>query len=565
MHQGQALLALAGTYPSLMKMVIEAVANAIDAEATLVTVNINFKGRVILVRDNGTGRSKAEFEQALGSVSKSIKDTTKIGRFGRGLIAPLGKCDQFYFTSCPRDAKGNGYIEWKFVTSELCAMEKIEGIPHRQRTDLYFKDGDRPIGATNPVPWRTELRVENLYDDKVSATLGKIDIDELEDHLVSRFGPSLKQLNGKVQVEITARDGSHVTREIRAQEFAGRKIPPAEYKAGTGKVIFRLFHITPSTRTKGLIKKVQVGESKNPYRIDFKTFADHLEGFLDEDIVEALNSGVFSGEILGTHVQWAPQRTGFVDDENLSNFCIAIGDWYRQEGKKHVEEANNRTLQEKRQANALKSQLVIKPLIDEKFKDLLKSFTYGSIGKGHATEPAWSVDGNAGMSSAQPAPKKDEGTGHEETPDDEKKTRKSHKPATAAGPKGQERTYTKDRNQGLTLSPESLPGSSNPWELDVTHGKLILNTRHPFYFKCEEQSDATLQRYQEAVTVYALTHEQLRQINSLGEDATENQFVSFVALLDSQVFLILNADRLTGRAGGKKPKAKADAAKVEGQ
>ena len=138
-NQGRALCKIAGEYPTLYESIMEAVQNAIDANATEINIVLNRKSQHLAIRDNGDGVTMQEFEVALSKVCESVKERGKLGQFGIGLISPLGKCKYFTFISSPSRARTEGYVEWKFVTDDIRAQALNVTVPHRQRVDLVSK------------------------------------------------------------------------------------------------------------------------------------------------------------------------------------------------------------------------------------------------------------------------------------------------------------------------------------------------------------------------------------------------------------------------------------------
>ena len=109
LHIGRALLQVASAYPTLRKVIAEATQNALDANASKIIIDVNLKDRQVTIQDNGDGVSEEAFNEAIQMICESRKllgtDQKKLGRFGIGLIAGLGKCKEFCFISRP---KGRG-------------------------------------------------------------------------------------------------------------------------------------------------------------------------------------------------------------------------------------------------------------------------------------------------------------------------------------------------------------------------------------------------------------------------------------------------------------------------
>src|SRR3989344_771476 len=282
-HEGEPLLKLAGYYPRILDVLLESVQNCIDKDAQLIMIGINQKSRQISIRDDGEGVSQHEFEKALTSVSSSIKKKDKLGRFGLGLVSPLGKCEKFSVTSTPkRDPRG--YLEWSSVTDDLRGQDKIAGIPMRTRPDLQFSrgEGHNARGTTN-VPWRTEVRMEHYTQDR---QINRVTIQSLREGIVDRFGPSMRRKKTLVVITITNENGDRNTQEIRAKEFEGTKLQDVEIlERDSGRTKFSLY--LAKKTDKGRRGKVLIGEASNDFRLDFGTFNRSLPDVcqISDDVV----------------------------------------------------------------------------------------------------------------------------------------------------------------------------------------------------------------------------------------------------------------------------------------
>ena len=114
-HFGQTLRNQADMYPTIAACIKELVSNGLDAGASRIEVIYNLKNRSLVVQDNGRGRSPEDFQRDLMNVGNSSKrgDKSKIGRYGIGMMSPLGKCTRFVFTSWD-GRKDQPYIEFTF-------------------------------------------------------------------------------------------------------------------------------------------------------------------------------------------------------------------------------------------------------------------------------------------------------------------------------------------------------------------------------------------------------------------------------------------------------------------
>ena len=123
-HTGQALLDNARYYPTVRRVALEFIQNELDAEATRIKLQLDYKKRQLIIQGNGKGISVAQFEHDLRTVcdakgnvkqSKTNKSNfKKFGRWKKALFSPLGKCARYLFTSCPRP-QTNNYTTWEFL------------------------------------------------------------------------------------------------------------------------------------------------------------------------------------------------------------------------------------------------------------------------------------------------------------------------------------------------------------------------------------------------------------------------------------------------------------------
>lgn len=565
-HQGSALLKLASFYPRLLDVLLEEVQNCIDKGARMVQVIINQKTRNIAIRDDGDGVSQHEFEQALTSISKTMKDRKKgkLGRFGLGLISPLGKCERFVFTSTSkRDPRA--YLEWTFVTKDLEEQETIRGIPMRARQDLLFRRGDsHNVRGTTTVPWRTEVRIEHYTNDR---QINRVSLESLREGILDRFGPSMRRNQVVVTVRLTHESGECSTLDIKAKDFEGVKLPDAtiEDRSNKSRTWFKLY-LARKTE-KGRRGKVLVGEVDNDFRFDFSTFVRYLgDGFdLADEAVAALKSGVFEGEILNDVVQLHENRKTFLANEALLSFCAAIEEWFELHGKKHFKAAQEEKQEERYQTLGTRSMRVIEEMLKlPAFSGLLKaidSFKKGSIGPGHAeyagkTSPDTSiaVRGNTGRSNE----------GRENTGDSEGRTPPQNdlpkdRPLTVVGPRGVNRTIVRGHSTGLQLAHVAMPGSQSLWVLDEVMGVLKINVLHPLWLQCEEHNDRSLMRFQEYLMLQAL-----------GLQAAPQDWAQFARLVFDELnapyaYMLVHGDALAGRLPGGRAKGPVEKAETPAQ
>ncbi|MGE5298108.1 MAG: ATP-binding protein [Acidobacteriaceae bacterium] len=548
-HEGEALLKLAGYYPRIIDVLFETVQNCIDKAAERIMITVNQKSRTISVRDDGEGVTQAEFERALTSVSSTIKKHDKLGRFGLGLISPLGKCVRFTFTSTPRREPRN-YLEWCFVTEDLRAQDKISGIPMRTRPELQFMRGENLQQKTahgkvlNCVSWRTEVRIESYTPDR---QINKVTFDSLREGILERFGTAMRRKKTIVIVTITDEDGSRTSQEIRAKEFEGNRLPEEEYREhDSGKTIFKLF--LAKKTAKGRRGKVLIGEASNDYRLDFATFNRSLPEVcqLSDELVAALKSGFFEGEILNSKVKLHAGRKGFEANDALAGLCSTIEEWFKKHGQDHFKEAQEQRQEERYQMLGVRSMRVIEELLKHPtFEVLLKaigSFRKGSIGEGHVEHKgkespitAISVTASAGQEAGG------EGDSEPRTKSEPEIEKIGHHPLTVVGPRGSRRVVVKSNSLGLQLMHDAMQGSDCLWALDDETGLLKINVLHPLWRQCEEHSDKTLMRFQEYLMLQAL------ELKAAPADWSSFARLVLDELNGPYVYMLINADVLAGR------------------
>ncbi|MBI4127613.1 MAG: ATP-binding protein [Parcubacteria group bacterium] len=518
--------------------------NALDEEATKVWVTINRRARNLTISDNGLGKNQKEFEKALRSVCQSVKDSSKMGRFGVGLIAPLGKCERYTFLSTPKD-EPRGFIEWTFVTDEIRAQRVVSGIPRAARTDLVFELQGRH--GQQRVPWRTEMRIENFTTDRM---ISRISGESLKAEILDRYSPVMRKYETVVSIRIKDLDGRDLPPLVfSAKPFEGE---PLEVQTITdldaGPTIFELY-IARKT-AKGRKGQVTVGEVGNDYRINFATFARSVNDWLplSEEVISVFTSGIFEGQILSTNAKFHPNRKGFEKNDALTGLCACIDAWFRKVGHQHFQEVREARQERRYQELGIQSMRVIDAVLkNPAFKDLLevvKSFGKGTVGVGHTEPPKEIVEGVQQESSLsiegpslQPKPRKNGDNHPKGTPE---KDKKAHVPLTVTGPHGKQRVTVRSDSSGLQFLFDSMSGSSKAWELEIETGILRFNVRHPLWEQCE-RNDKTLMRYIEYVAIQAVT------FHTIPLNWAEVVGIAYDDLLKAYVFTLLHADEVAKR------------------
>lgn len=501
-HMGEAFCRVASDYPTILDVILEQIQNALDADAKTVSVVLNRKTRHIAIRDDGDGVTRAQFEESLQGVCLSQKEIGKLGRFGIGLISPLDKCHTSTFTSCARGVQ-NGYMEWTFVTEDIRRQARDVRIPCRARPDVFYiktKGQSGPKGATT-VMWRTEVNIIQYSTDKFISRITSI--DALAEAIFERFGAVMRRNKVVLNLKFVNQDGTAEIREgIKAKLFTGRSLGEVIINnPDAGKVSIRLF-LAPKT-TKGQNGKVLVGEADNDYRFGFNLLARSPESMLNDEVVSALTSGVFEGEILAEKVTLHSTRKLFERDDAFLGFCTAVETWFQNHGAKHLEDVKEARRDIRYQDLGLESLREIEEMLrNPAFADILSvlsSFKLGSTGSGHTPrakgiqdelpDPSHTKSHNKGGG------KSDQSNAIDNSPD--------HNSFTVVGPRGTQRTMAKRDSVGLQFSYIAMDGSDRLWELDIRQGILHFNVNHPIWVACDV-SDRKVRQLQETVAINAL-------------------------------------------------------------
>ena len=381
-HEGNALLQLAKSYPLLIDVIRECVQNALDSSATSIWVAVNYPKRTVTVRDNGNGVGVEKFEKALNSVCHSIKTRADdLGQFGIGLISPLGKCEEFTFTSTPKAA--TRFKRWRFVTTDLESQAKIDRIPVEDMPQFVYGQTKAPSREKTFVPWRTEVALREITTDRV---ISRIPLDDLKDSILSRFGEKMRKVGSTIVIRIVHGRGKAEEKEtFVAPEFQGERLPIVRYTGkDCGKTEIELYLSRKTTA--GRKGKVLVGIKYDLFRVDFHRFSASC-GLFSEEVTDILNSGIFEGRIISEKCALLKERNGFEMSDPLVEFCTHIEQWVREEGIKHVARIKDEQRDQRYQLLGIRSIKAIEEMLHlphfKNLLDVIKSIKVGSIGTGH--------------------------------------------------------------------------------------------------------------------------------------------------------------------------------------
>lgn len=547
-NQGHTLLHLAGMYPTLLEVILELVQNALDkdVEATRIWITINYKTRFLAVRDNGKGASATKFNSALASVAEpGRKGEGSLGQFGIGLVSPLGKCDRFVFISCPAPHM-SGFQEWTFDTQQIVQQKENLAIPVRVRHDLTLEEHP-PRGKTR-MPWRSEMSLIGFTTDEF---ISRVPIDALIGGIQDRYAATMRRIKTVISVEITDKNGKIERRQnVTAPDFHGRPLPEQTLvNDDSGGTTFRLF-VSPKT-SKGRRGRVLMGVKGSDFRFPFHLFSRSATSLLAEEVINALSSGLFEGEILSEKVRLHATRKTFDKDDAFIGLCCSIEEWFDQFGSKYLADLKKSRQEQRFQELGLRSLQVLERLLQDPahapLLAVLHSFggsvTANGTGSGKARseygQNTLSTSSSNGASSGGSHQGSSGGGGHGPAGPTRENPRP---PLSVAGPKGQSQKSVKRSGFGLQFAHEAMEGSPDLWKLNIAEGVLTFNIRHPLWIACDEK-DVTVMKLQECVVMQALT------LQMMPEQLRVAQRQVLDELTHSLVSWILNGDRARKSSG----------------
>lgn len=514
--QGKVLVLIAGQYPDVHRVILEQVQNALDAmdekpdETNRIGVILDKRKRRATIRDNGKGVTIAEFGEALQSVAVSSKTATpgKMGRFGLGLISPLGKCERFTFTSCARS--GGGFNRWEFVTEGIKAQADDIHVPREPLPSMVY----RAKAQKGTVQWRTQVDIIDYSSDRTIGHIGSV--QDLKESILGRYGAVMRRKKVRLDLKFVNEDGStNELTDVMANPYDGERLDGVSVRDScAGAVHFDLYLSRKGMQgTKGT---VFVGEIGDDYRFKFGDMARNARRWLSADIVRALTSGIFEGDIVAEKVRLNPDRVSFVENDAYVGFCAAIETWYTEHGKRHLESIEEDKRDERYQDIARAALESILALVNlPQFAEWRKLLS--SLGAGSSDDPTGDVSLVADMPPAQRS-KTDKPEAGAQRAAEAVREAKPKPSVSVRGPEGKPRTRVKCEGLNLQVAHIEMLGELRLWQLDCEHGVLYLNIAHPAFVMCDK-GKRRLAQLHEYVMVQALT------IHTMPEDYREVQLL----------------------------------------
>lgn len=497
-HRGNVLMAIARTYPSLPLTLIEMMQNGIDADATRIFVVVDMINRTVVVADNGMGTDRASFDTALGQVGMSQKDTSKLGRFGRGLVSPLGKCKTFTFTSRQRGT--NNVLMWTFKGDEIANQHHELRIPcdeSQVRMPRLPKTYSKFYGEEFSQDWNTVIQLHGLVKD-VATTV--VDLDELESDVRTKLGRRMHELGVRIRVVLIDKTtSSH--RDIDPVVYTGEKLEVVTmHDSAAGDVQFELYRsVKLAGKRNG---QVSAMEMDGNYMISMQELMRQARArrLLDSNVTaafEALTSGYFEGVIKCKNIVLAPERTKFEYNDALIGFFVVISDWFATYGQELMETEQEVVRERRYQDLGLRSQERLKALLTDPANAriraaLLETVQVGRLGLGHVDPTSGQpseLEGDSSLRIGQGGAgvsKTDRG-GSTSRPNRKRgPDRPGDLPLGTTGPGGRRRRLVAGDSQGLWFEHSPLFANSHLWEFDIVRGVLTFNIKHPIWERLDE-------------------------------------------------------------------------------
>ena len=486
-HMGNVLMMLANKYTTLPLTIVEMVQNAIDANASRVFIGVDLDRHEMIVLDNGTGVDKMMFEEALASVAETKKSKTQIGRFGIGMISPLNKCKQFFFTS--QSIISSHPVRWTFEKRQIERQKEDVNIPCENLPSMPAipRDFVSSAGEISDGHWRTHIHLIGLTEDR---TVSRIDLDLVEDQVRTKLGYYLQRKGIEARIAlIQNRRQTYI--DIKPHAFMGEPLGVVSYVAeGVGDVEIELYRARKVNGKRS--GKVAVSEMDTIYPISWNDIVNQARsgGWADKSAVfDVLGSGYFEGVIKAKGISLAPERTKFeFNDALISLYCV-LDQWYSEVGRTQFEAEKDQQRDERYHQIGLAVMSSIREMLRlPEFESLTTAvqshLKIGVTGSGHgdsgkpqvgtSLKPTTRVgQGGAGRARTPGA-----GGSSGRTPDGA--TRDGDMPFGVVG-RGKRRAEVKDDSLGLWIEVIDFEYSTRLWEFDRTRGLLSFNSSNAIW------------------------------------------------------------------------------------
>lgn len=475
-HQGGMLMKSARFYSTVAEAILEGVQNAIDVNAKRIEVKICRANRSYQISDNGDGVTTDEFSQSLKNIGMSVKDEDKFGRFGLGLVSPVGKCERMHFISI---SKTSGvYNRWTFVTDEIKDQPRVS-IP---RTSLRHFRFDPKNKAENKKTfwWRTKVSVEKYTSDK---KLSEIDIANLRDSIADRFGKKIKSEKIDIRlIETNENNNELQNMRVTIKGYSDQKIAEYvsdEFAADCGIVRVRLFIAKKNGR-------IVIGDAgNNRVLLTSAGKSAVLRKNIGMEVYEALTSGYFEGEITCDKLNLNPDRKGFEENDAMVAFGLSVHTWWEKIGNSLYKIVLDTKTQDRYQELGVRALQSFEKTLSNipELQECLDQIKSTTIGIGNAS-PSREDDGQAIGTRGGPFKErreKEEGDGSDHN--DTKTPQKKLPINSVHGPSGTTRRIAKSR-YGISITYNPAAVYSELWRFDIKSGEVEFNLAHQTWADC---------------------------------------------------------------------------------
>lgn len=502
LHVGNTLKYVTGLYPTLHKVILELIQNSLDSGASMIRVALDYKQRTLSVRDNGSGITPSKFSEAISLVCSSMKDASKLGQFGIGMMSPLGKCKGFVITSAAR-AEQHCYHRWIFDSEKIINSSELPEIPVVPLDNIFFSySGQGGTKGREAVDWRTEVNLESFSKDR---SINAIQIGELKNSILGQFSESMRRHDTTVFITVKGADApSKNSISFKAAAFNGEKLGLLSYgDRSSGLTLFDIY-LSPKTKS-GRKGQLLVGIEGNDFRIPMSLFLKSAAQEISPEIAHILLSGLFEGSIISSNCTLHPNRKEFSEDENRMNFMIHLESWVKNHGQKHLVAVKDGEKDVWLQAVGSMAISQLEERLKNQFPHLLevvKAFRLGTVGPGHYGFNHSDREQDFGSSRTEFDDRSKKTPAKNGHTDREPRPHPGHTPMTVEG-QGPKRRLVKGHSSGLQFTYEEMLGNDNHWEFDSSLGVLSFNTRSDIWAKMET-SERSLILYQQYIAIKAL-------------------------------------------------------------
>ncbi len=509
-HMGRTIISEAQTYGTLELALLEVIQNEVDANAKSIQCLVNLHRRYVKITGNGDGAPPEKIRDSLGMFNSSQKVDAQgrrlpgmLGRWGKGFAAPIDKADEYTFTATAKDGDGS-YYKWTFRHDEIKKAATLS-IPRERLSNYEFGKKMNVTHSTDgqkkyTVNWRTMTELRGVTTDKNVSKMPSA--KQFAEEVFDRFGTKMRKLKTKLSLHFIDENGQEDRLfDLEAQPYRGKALERHVSYMNGRRTFFELY-LAPE---KG--EKVYVRMTGDEFRLPFNEFVKNTVDWLDQEVVAALKSGVFTGEIETPSARLHKGRKYYEPDDFLQELCQSINQWFVEVGSNYYSVSAERD-----ERNQKRGEASLKNLQDllqtPEFEHLALVVNEFRRGRVRAAESVVDVENSPGLTSVSlPSKKKGspvkESVTHADRDSSSGRSKNKKNSKLQTNPQGRTQNIIRDEACGLQFCHDLLPGQKRLWALDERQGILTFNIRHPTWQVCEG-SDKRIQRLQESIAICAL-------------------------------------------------------------